>query len=168
MNIQLIMKPGTFLFLCCLFTLSIFLKFTFAQNSSPTLVYPKNNVFLSDTTVYLQWNLFPNSSSYHLQIATDSLFNDTTLDKLGIANTIDTVNLFPNDKYYWRVRADTGAGFSYWSATFNFKIFNPLDLTDLRVWLKGDSVTLNGSTVQTWEDQSGNNNHAEQPTASKK
>ncbi len=37
----------------------------------------------------------------------------------------------------------------------------------LAVWFKADAgITLNGSTVSQWADQSGNGNHATQPTAS--
>lgn len=52
--------------------------------------------------------------------------------------------------------------------------FSPSDIAGLRLWLKADAgaytdagVTLatNGQTVQQWNDQSGNGNHATQGTA---
>lgn len=45
--------------------------------------------------------------------------------------------------------------------------FSPTDIAGLKLWLKADAgVTLNGSTVSQWDDQSGNGNHASQSTAS--
>lgn len=45
--------------------------------------------------------------------------------------------------------------------------FSPLDIDSCVLWLKADAgVTLNGSTVSQWDDQSGNGNHAVQATAS--
>jgi len=46
--------------------------------------------------------------------------------------------------------------------------FNPKNLPDLALWLDGSlssSVTLNGSTVSQWNDQSGNGRNATQDTA---
>lgn len=44
--------------------------------------------------------------------------------------------------------------------------FNPSTVSNLKLWLRADrGVTLNGSTVSNWADQSGNNNHATQATA---
>ncbi len=37
--------------------------------------------------------------------------------------------------------------------------FLPSDLPNLKLWLKSDSLVLNGSTVSQWTDISGNNNH---------
>jgi hypothetical protein len=45
--------------------------------------------------------------------------------------------------------------------------FSPTDIAGLQLWLKADAgVTLNGSTVSAWADQSGNWNDATQATAS--
>lgn len=44
--------------------------------------------------------------------------------------------------------------------------FNPIALGNLKAWYKADSgVTLNGSTVSQWNDNSGYDNHLKQPTA---
>lgn len=44
--------------------------------------------------------------------------------------------------------------------------FNPISLGNLRAWYKADAgITLNGSTVSQWNDQSGYNNHLKQSTA---
>jgi hypothetical protein len=47
-------------------------------------------------------------------------------------------------------------------------LWTPSSLTGVQCWLKADTgVTLNGSNVSQWNDQSGNNNHAVQATAGK-
>lgn len=44
--------------------------------------------------------------------------------------------------------------------------FSPTDIAGLKLWLKADAgVTLNGSTVSAWADQSGNGNDATQSVA---
>lgn len=44
--------------------------------------------------------------------------------------------------------------------------FDPISLGNLKAWYKGDSgVTLNGSTVSQWNDNSGYSNHLKQSTA---
>lgn len=44
--------------------------------------------------------------------------------------------------------------------------FSPSDISGLKLWLRSDlGITLNGSTVSAWADQSGNSNHVSQATA---
>lgn len=45
------------------------------------------------------------------------------------------------------------------------RFFNPRNLAGLDAWYRGDKVTLNGTTVSTWNDQSGTSNDATQGTA---
>ena len=46
------------------------------------------------------------------------------------------------------------------------KLSVPIPLANLKLWLKADAgITLNGSNVSAWADQSGNNNNASQSVA---
>ncbi|MDO9187121.1 MAG: hypothetical protein Q7W13_13995 [Bacteroidia bacterium] len=46
-------------------------------------------------------------------------------------------------------------------------VFTPLDISNLQAWYKADAgITLNGSNVSQWDDQSGNARHMIQATAS--
>jgi hypothetical protein len=48
----------------------------------------------------------------------------------------------------------------------SFDSFNPASISDLKVWLKGDSgITLVGGEVDVWADQSGNGNNVSAATA---
>lgn len=54
--------------------------------------------------------------------------------------------------------------FAFWKISG----FSPVNVGDLSVWYKADAgVTLNGSTVSGWADQSGNGRHLIQSTATK-
>ncbi|MBN4051253.1 PKD domain-containing protein [bacterium AH-315-M05] len=135
----------------------------YSQNNAPSLIYPKTGTFLSDTIIGLEWNAFLNGISYHLQVSKDSSFSITTVNDSGIINTTDTVNLNLNNKYYWRVRADTSGtgGFSGWSLIYDFTIFNPTGVNGLMLWLRADSgIISSNDTVSSWADKSGNNNNA--------
>jgi hypothetical protein len=51
-------------------------------------------------------------------------------------------------------------------ANASFVSFSPLDLSGLSFWVKGDTgITLNGSKVSAWADQSGNGKNLIQNTA---
>jgi hypothetical protein len=48
----------------------------------------------------------------------------------------------------------------------SFDSFNPASISDLKVWLKGDSgITLVGGEVDVWADQSGNGNNVSAASA---
>jgi hypothetical protein len=48
----------------------------------------------------------------------------------------------------------------------SFDSFTPASISDLKVWLKGDSgITLVGGEVDVWADQSGNGNNVSAPAA---
>ena len=54
-----------------------------------------------------------------------------------------------------------------WSFTTGPSGSSPIPTTGLGVWFKADSgISLNGSTVSAWADQSGNSNNATQPVVS--
>jgi hypothetical protein len=69
----------------------------------------------------LTWNAVSGATSYHVQMATDSLFNSIILSDSGLTVTTRTVNsLLYSTEYHWRVRARNASGTSAWSTTFRF------------------------------------------------
>jgi hypothetical protein len=61
------------------------------------------------------------------------------------------------------MRIGIGVGVEY---TKLGETFNPASISDLKVWLKGDSgITLVGGEVDVWADQSGNGNNVSAPAA---
>jgi hypothetical protein len=80
---------------------------------------------------------------------------------------LDT-NLVANTQYYYRIKASNFAGESAYSAETNATTLtsgSDLPLGDLKLWLKADAGVVRQSTnnsIETWFDQSGNYNDANQ------
>ena len=151
------MKQKLFIF----FILFIPVVSSFSQPLS--LVYPKND-FVTDTThIRFEWNGIAGAINYNLEIASDSLFTSIVSNHSGITNTfyLDTLNL--NQIIWWRVQSFDGTSLSPWSSQNKLNIINPTFFSGLDIWYSSDTgVVLNGTTVSTWQDLSGNNNHAKQ------
>ena len=112
--------------------------------SRPNLVAPSNNALLTDLTPRLDWSnsIVPSGmvfDHYQLQVATDSGFSSLVIDQnfAGQTNSEYTlvVDLLPNTRYYWRVRAfNTTGQYSSWSSARYFRekmlapnLIGPLD-----------------------------------------
>jgi len=91
--------------------------------SAPTLVLPSNNSKEVSTNPTLAWNVSSATTSYHLQVSTDSTFLRPVFDLLGIpaADTSRSIGgLRDKTTYYWRVNASNSAGASRWSCIWSF------------------------------------------------
>jgi hypothetical protein len=98
--------------------------FTTGFPVATTQVLPANNVREVETNPTLVWRTARGASAYHLQVATNSLFDASALayDIAGIADTSYKIaQLDINKFYFWRVRATNAIGVSAWSATWRFK-----------------------------------------------
>jgi hypothetical protein len=90
--------------------------------STPNLRSPLNGATSISLTPTLAWDSTAYTRSYHLQIASDSLFSSPlvidsalTADSMTIASSL--VN---STKYFWRVTAANTGGISGWSSTWSF------------------------------------------------
>ncbi len=73
-----------------------------------------------DEPVLFQWTPKGFARTYHLQVATDSAFNNLVVDQSGLTNTDYTLaSLQPATNYYWRVSVSNYGGASDW-ATASF------------------------------------------------
>ncbi|PCJ89776.1 MAG: hypothetical protein COA57_01065 [Flavobacteriales bacterium] len=148
------------------FILVFFAKFILAQNVS--LVFPKDNYFINDTTINFIWDKDTAAVSYELLLAKDSIFTDITTNPTGITgNSFQFDSLILGQTYYWKVRYFDGSSNSLWSDTFQFTVFVPIIIPNLKLWLKGDSVTTTNGKVTLWKDNSGNGNNASQADTTK-
>lgn len=88
----------------------------------PELCFPQNqSVDVSNMTV-LSWFKSENASSYSMQLAKDSLFNEIVIEQNPIPQaSIQLSNLLFNTPYYWRVRAYNENVPSEWSAINEFQ-----------------------------------------------
>ncbi len=91
---------------------------------APVLTSPLNGAGCQPTTISLTWTASAGAASYHVQLATDSLFASVILDDSTIASTTRQVtSLSSSTAYYWRVSAKNAAGGSPYSATWKFSTF---------------------------------------------
>ncbi|MBI4811064.1 MAG: hypothetical protein HY800_06440, partial [Ignavibacteriales bacterium] len=86
---------------------------------------PSNGAIDQPTTLNVIWNSVIGSQRYHLQVASDSIFQSVILNDSMITDTIRIVdNLSNGTKYYWRVRSINEYGSSSWSTVWNFRTIN--------------------------------------------
>ncbi len=94
---------------------------------APVLREPRRQtrvVAIGKTSVFvaLKWSGIPTALKYEIEFASDAAFKK----KLVTTTSRDTDYFFeqqmPEGTVYWRVRADTKAGKSKWSETFNFNV----------------------------------------------
>ncbi len=124
--------------------------------TAPILLSPANGATGVPTSPFCSWNSSLSATSYHLQVATDPLFQSIVFDQGNLTSTSQQVTgLIANTKYYWRVNATNSAGTSGWSAEWNFttSIGLPTIPTLSSPSDKSTSVSIN--TSLTWNPASG-------------
>jgi hypothetical protein len=91
--------------------------------SAPNLVSPPNNSQGQSLTPLLAWDTVANSTSYRVQVSTDSLFGQTAFDTtISVTQvTIPPGKLANNTEYFWRASASNAAGTGPWSEVWNFR-----------------------------------------------
>ena len=87
----------------------------------PALSGPLNNATNISTNPTLLWVASGGATGYRVQMSLSSSFAPTVYDVSGITGTSTAPTGLSNlTKYYWRVCANSSAGASDWSATWNF------------------------------------------------
>jgi len=96
---------------------------------APSLVYPADKAYISDSTPELSWNAVDGGYRYEVNFSISSTFSrasgvDTIIQPMGDGETTFLINDgLPDGKYYWRVRsADDISTMSGWSAPRSFTI----------------------------------------------
>ena len=91
-----------------------------------SLVSPPNNSSGNVQPLKLKWMSASNTSSYRLQISTDSTFAAATVDTVGLTDTTFTISGLSNFiKYYWHVNAENAGGAGSWSPIWNYTTTSP-------------------------------------------
>lgn len=85
------------------------------------LSYPANGAGEVSTSVILDWNSSAKTTTYQLQVSTNSSFTTTLVDESGIIQTMSNLaGLQQQTTYYWRVRGTNSAGTGNWSSVWSF------------------------------------------------
>jgi len=81
-------------------------KFSIDTNfPTPSLTSPISNIELTEAPYLFQWGSNKNINQYHLQIATDSHFNNIVIDRLESNNSLTLEDKLSPGNYFWRVAA---------------------------------------------------------------
>ncbi len=131
-----------------------------APPAAPVLVSPANNAVSQPLNGTLAWNTAAGTSSYHLQVSTDSSFtvlvvNDSTL----LDTTGQTGVLSYSTTYYWRVRGINAGGIGAFSAR---RVFATIPAAPVAPTLVSPSDNaLSQPTILTlkWNQVSGADNY---------
>ena len=91
--------------------------------SKPKLLSPKNRGKNISTTPTLTWAIVNGTSTYEVQVATDSAFTNIVASTAGLTGTqwLATPTLTNGTSYFWRVRAVNLCGPGPFSTTSSFK-----------------------------------------------
>ena len=124
-------------------------QFNTPPPAAPTLSSPANSATNVSLTPTLVWSDTSGVISYHLQVATDSVFtspivNDSTSTSMSMTIASSLAN---GTTYYWRVNASMAAATSGWSPVWSF--------TTLSTWSALGSGT-NGFVLALAVDGFGN------------
>jgi hypothetical protein len=89
--------------------------------AAPVLIAPTNDVINLELAVQFAWNAVQNASSYNMQIATDSDFENIILNETEITDTSNqAANLTFYTQYFWRVKSLSNEEESAWSEVWSF------------------------------------------------
>ena len=96
-------------------------EFNVLALAAPEITYPVDDVNQSLEDVVLDWTPVPGATTYDLQVALDSDFNNIALDVSNIRSTrYSPPTTLNSDQFWWRVRAVDPAGQETpWTASLN-------------------------------------------------
>ena len=101
-------------------TVNVPLKITSSTFTAINLTSPANGVSDVEIAPTLSWELNTNATSYDVQIASDSNFNNIVVNATVAANSFVSEALNETTTYYWRVRPKNSCGVGNYSSTFSF------------------------------------------------
>ncbi len=130
-----------------------------------TVIWPRNNELLSDRTPLFSWNGIEGISNYQVILSMDSTFSLGVQQFFTSTTTHQLVGNLVSGLWFWKVIASVN-GQNFTSNLGKFRIFEPTDISDLKIWYNAENVVTNGANISQVNDLSGNNIHANQNTIS--
>lgn len=139
------------------FVVIVFLNFSFLlYNQELSLISPKFNSVQDIGTINFLWNKAkaPNSL-YKIQVSDDYSFNNLIVDSLILSNEISLdLSNNVNTHLLWRVKDSLTNTFSESRSLY---IIDLQLYSNLKVWLKSDSVVLDNGNVSEWKNLASSN-----------
>lgn len=71
-------------------------------------------------SIEFEWSVVDSAVAYQILINGDQNFNDPLIDNFTVNTSLDVFLLFPNWKFFWKVRAVFETDTSEWSAVYEF------------------------------------------------
>jgi photosystem II stability/assembly factor-like uncharacterized protein len=93
-----------------------------APLAAPLLLYPADNTITHVPTPAFSWTAVGQATSYHLQLARDTLFSDIVREETAWPNTYLTAGPLAYGTYYWRVQGVAAGRMGEWSAVWRFTV----------------------------------------------
>jgi len=90
--------------------------------NAPLLNSPATASFSTNLSRVLKWYTQADGITYHLEVATDSLFTNITKSIETNGNIFNVSGLDSLTKYYWRVKTNNGGHFSEYSDVWSFYV----------------------------------------------
>ncbi|TVQ01623.1 MAG: T9SS C-terminal target domain-containing protein, partial [Balneolaceae bacterium] len=118
----------------------------------PSLLNPVHRSSESEQQLLFEWMPVESASNYRIQIASESDFINIHIDDtLNTTEYVPDVSFDLNSNYYWRVRALSDAGNSFWSTIWRFSTKRNVELPEpvsLVVPLDGSEGLMPGFLMQ--------------------
>ncbi|MFQ5604489.1 MAG: YCF48-related protein [bacterium] len=132
-----------------------------AAPSTPHLDWPYNGSENQPTTLYLEWDDAEGAESYHLQVATDSVFTAIVFNDSSLTwNNRRVGPLAINTTYYWRVKAKNVLGASPWSDVWSFTTISTVPSAPDLDWPSNGAVSQPINPLLRWEHAEGAENYS--------
>lgn len=101
--------------------------------SSPTLILPENKAQDVVLKPELSWSPVDGADSYHLLISDKFHFNSVVADTIVNENKYQSAELFPDQRYYWKVSSISGGNEGLFSDPW---IFNTEYVLSVKDWFE--------------------------------
>lgn len=99
---------------------------------APGLIFPADHSIGHPLGFTFSWNAPSGATTYHIQVATDSLFQNLVTDDSLIATNSHTVSGFAYlTNYFWRVRANNVSYIGTWSDAWTFQTKPNADIVEI-------------------------------------
>jgi PKD repeat protein len=134
-------------------------------NNSLTVIWPKHNEVISERTPFLSWNGIEGIQLYQIWLSQDSTFALGVQSFTSSNTQFQLVNNLLSGNWFWKVKGSFNNQ-NFVSNLGKFQVFEPTDISDLKIWYNAENVVVSGNNVTKWTDLSGNNLHATQNSTS--